>query len=282
MKKTFENTFLVKEIYKDTYCIVDNAMGGHVNMYLLVGTEKALLIDSGYGDPKLLEVIRSVAEKEVICACTHGHIDHALGAYLFDNAYVHSADMAQYREHCQKEKILDCGLEGIGAKPKKYLKLSGYQEHVQMLSQINRKPLLPLEEIQAFDLGGRTVHWVEVPGHTPGSVAFVDEENKVAFDGDAAPNGLWLFMPEASSVEVFLDSVVRYETFLKEKGILRRYGGHSSAPVPTSQLQTLQRICVKILDAKKKGKKVGFPMLFRAGNARMVTIGSTAIFIKPQ
>lgn len=280
MKKNYENTFQIRPIYKDTYCIVDNAMGGTVNMYLLVGKDKALLIDSGYGDPKLLEAIGSITDKEVICACTHGHIDHALGAYLFENAYVHSADMALYREHCSQEKILDCGLEGIGAKPKKFLKLSGYTEHVQMLSQIRRKILQPLEEVQAFDLGGRTVRWVQVPGHTPGSVAFLDEENKIAFDGDAAPNGLWLFMPEASGVEDFFASAVQYEKALKEKSVLHRYGGHSSVPVPTEQLQTLQRICVKILDKQKQGKRVGIPMHFRVGNARMVTMDRTAIFIK--
>ncbi len=278
--KTFENTFLTEKIYEDTYRIVDNAMGGYVNMYLLVGKEKALLIDSGYGDSKLLEAIRSVTEKEVICVCTHGHIDHALGAYLFDNAYVHSADMPQYREHCQKARILDCGLEGIGAKPKKYLKLQGYREHVQMLSEIVRKPLQPLEEKQFFDLGERTVSWVAVPGHTPGSVAFLDEKNKVAFDGDAAPNGLWLFMPEASGVEDYFISVTQYEKALRQKEITCRYGGHSKDPVPLQQLQTLQRICVKILDKQKKGKKTGFPMRFRAGRARMVTVDRTAIFIK--
>ena len=50
MEKEFRSLLAVKKIYPDTYQIVDPGIGfGGVNMYLLVGSDKALLIDSGYG-----------------------------------------------------------------------------------------------------------------------------------------------------------------------------------------------------------------------------------------
>lgn len=70
----------IRQIYKDTYAILDKTFGAHsVYMYLLVGNEKALLIDSDYGMLDLPQVVREITDKPVICACTHGHLDHALG-----------------------------------------------------------------------------------------------------------------------------------------------------------------------------------------------------------
>lgn len=280
MGKKFENIFTIRKIYEDTYCITDNAMG-IVNMYLLVGAERALLIDSGYGNPRLLESIRTITDKEIVCVCTHGHVDHALGAYLFEKAYLHSADVSLYEAHCEKEMILRCGLEGIGSKPKKQLKLAGYRENVELLANIQRKSLLPLENVSEFDLGGRIIRWTLVSGHTAGSIALIDETNHIAFDGDAAGNGVWLFMPEALTLEGFLTSIVSYRNVLRHYGVTARYGGHAQTPLTAEHLDKLSRVCDYALRKQNEGKKVGFPMRFQVGKARLVTKGRTAAFIKP-
>lgn len=280
MAEKFENSFDVHQIYRNTYRIVDNGMG-NVNMYLLVGSRQALLIDSGYGYPALLDTVRTLTDREVICACTHGHIDHALGAYLFEKAYLHSGDFELYDFHREESMIRSCGMNGIGSKPKKLLKTPGYVENVELLATIDRKKLLPLEHIRHFDLGDRTVSWYPVPGHTPGSVAFVDEENRVVFDGDAAGNGVWLFMPEAAPVESFLHSVEAYRKHLCEKNIVQRYGGHAMESVSAEELLRLQRLCEHVVKKQKQGKKIGFPMRFSVGNARLIIKGRTAMFIKP-
>ncbi|MEG0855330.1 MAG: MBL fold metallo-hydrolase [Terrisporobacter sp.] len=48
-------------------------------MYLIEGSKKALLIDTGMGLEGLKEVISEIAEKELLVINTHGHIDHTLG-----------------------------------------------------------------------------------------------------------------------------------------------------------------------------------------------------------
>ena len=76
------NQYRIEKIYEDTYAIVDTSIGnGDVYLYLLVRNEKALLIDSGYGVLNLKKIIGTITDKEVICACTHGHIDHVFGAW---------------------------------------------------------------------------------------------------------------------------------------------------------------------------------------------------------
>ncbi len=48
-------------------------------MFLLVGREQALLIDSGYGLQNLPERIRQITNLPVTLVNTHGHLDHANG-----------------------------------------------------------------------------------------------------------------------------------------------------------------------------------------------------------
>lgn len=48
-------------------------------------------------------------------------------------------------------------------------------KNARQLPQVLVQKLLNLENIPVFDLGGRTVSWTLVPGHTPGSVVFLDE-----------------------------------------------------------------------------------------------------------
>lgn len=280
MARRFENTFAVTEIYPDTYRIIDNAMG-NVNLYLLVGSRRALLIDSGYGNPKLRDVIARITDKEVICALTHGHVDHALGAYLFEKAYLHESDAALYQCHTLPEMIRKCGYEGVGAKPKRELRMDGYRENIELLAAANRKPPRPLQEIDDFELGGRCVSWFHVPGHTPGSVVFLDEANHTVFDGDAAGNGVWLFMPESEDLSDFSKSLSSYAGYLRHHQVSARYGGHALDPLTAGDLSALQNLCAKTAAKQRDGKRPGIPVHFAVGKARMVLKGRTAMFIKP-
>ena len=52
---------------------------GPVKMYLLIGNERALLIDSGYGKIDLKGIVARLTDKPVTLMLTHGHLDHASG-----------------------------------------------------------------------------------------------------------------------------------------------------------------------------------------------------------
>ena len=57
----------VKKLAENTYRISEWGAFGPVNMYLLIGNERALLIDSGYGKIDLKSIVqnsrRDLAEK---------------------------------------------------------------------------------------------------------------------------------------------------------------------------------------------------------------------------
>ena len=48
-------------------------------MFLIVGEEKAMLIDTGYGEGNLREIVEGITDKPVMVVDTHGHFDHTGG-----------------------------------------------------------------------------------------------------------------------------------------------------------------------------------------------------------
>lgn len=61
-------------------------------MYLVEGTEKAVLIDTGSGIGSLKACVEQLTDKPVIVLVTHGHVDHAMGAAEFENVYMSHED----------------------------------------------------------------------------------------------------------------------------------------------------------------------------------------------
>ena len=270
----FERSLKIEKIYENTYVITDSGISiGSVNMYLLIGDESALLIDSGYGGMDLHNVIGRVTTKPVICACTHGHLDHALGASQFEKAYLHSNDGMIYQQHISYDFIYNMGMEGIMNNSKMG---KGYDIVLQEIATAKHNPLKPLDDIPFFELGNRKVSWVRLPGHTQGSVAFFDEQYKTIFDGDGAPNGAWLFLKESSSLEDYILTLKEYINYIRENGIVKRYVGHMTDSVDIRQLNQLVKCVEFARDNPKNGKKIHLNI----GDARELLLGEILLFCK--
>ncbi len=67
---------------------------GADNMYLVTGTQKAMLIDNGLGVANIRDYIKTLTKLPLIVVITHGHPDHAGGNYQFKEVYIHPDDMA--------------------------------------------------------------------------------------------------------------------------------------------------------------------------------------------
>ena len=80
-----ENIYTVEKLNDSTYRIDEF---GRDNCYLLLGSEKALLIDCTIGTGDLYALVRSITELPLIVALTHAHGDHGGGAYQFGEVYV--------------------------------------------------------------------------------------------------------------------------------------------------------------------------------------------------
>ena len=161
-------------------------------LYLLVGDDRALLIDSGaIADAGRMPLAAHVRElsggKPLIVAHTHSHRDHRDGDALFANR--------------PDVRIVPPDEAGVRA-------FYGFA----------RWP----EGVARLDLGGRVVEVVPAPGHNDNHVVFYDRESGTLFTGDfLLPGRLTV-----SDVDAFRASAHRVAAFVRERPVARVLGGH--------------------------------------------------------
>lgn len=141
---------------------------GRVYSSLIVGTEKALLIDTGYGIGDYRSYVESLTGLPLIVANTHGHIDHASGNSQFGAAWLNPLDWELADWHTSLEMRLSS---------------DGSRDYPQELVD-GPWEKLALVPGTVFDLGGRTVTAYRCAGHTKGSMSFLDSQTGLLFTGD--------------------------------------------------------------------------------------------------
>ncbi|MCC8022233.1 MAG: MBL fold metallo-hydrolase [Clostridiales bacterium] len=177
-----------------------------VGMDLLIGQDKALLIDTGYGSEELPGLVRQITQKPLIVINTHVHPDHSGGNRFFERVYASPADIpgAQTAEFAQLIAAIQTGLASSRSLLKPVLKRMLKSFDVD----ISSAGYLPFPEDGMFDLGGgRRVEVLDCPGHTPGSVMVLDPYSRTVFAGDAV--GLWLFTNRAQDFTGYIAQLRR-------------------------------------------------------------------------
>ena len=131
---------------------------GGVRTFLFAGEEKALLVDTGFGNGNIKELAETLTDKPIMLVNTHADGDHVGCNALFDKAYMHPAEFPYYYETLPRSA-----------------------------------ETAPLWEGDVIDIGGRKFEVVLIPGHTPGSIALLDRENRFIITGDSVGLGIFMF-----------------------------------------------------------------------------------------
>lgn len=158
------------------------------SIFLLVGTEKAMLIDTGIGIGDLLGAVRQLTDKPLVVVMSHGHGDHTGGCGQFEEIYLNEKDWSFAElENMEMRK----GYAALIAK--RQGGLYAYDPEKDILPWEKAPRRLPLKDGQKFDLGGgRVVTAYDCPGHTAGEMVFLDESTRTLFAGDAVNCNLGL------------------------------------------------------------------------------------------
>ena len=246
-------TAKVTKIDDTTYRLTENFLGADVYMYLLIGADRALLIDTAYGFTDVPAAIQEITDLPLTVAATHAHFDHIHGAHFFDEVLISPKDVECWGRHMDDAASIELlrGLIGAADLP------DGIKEALHAIPA--RYGFLPEEG--AFELGGRKVTIIETPGHTAGSVCFLDEKNKWCFSGDTTcVDGVLLMFPESTSVETYLRSIRRLRRLVLAGRITQFYPAHQATPVGREILDRYEEGCLRLLngevpsDAVKMGK----------------------------
>ena len=245
--------FPMVQFKKDTWEIDEFDVA---SMFLLVGTEKALLIDLGMGIGDLRGAVEMITDKPIIAVVTHGHVDHTGHARAFDEIWIHPRDASVpmpcelERRLWSTEKIAQRQKGSIGA-PYNMFRLYGYDIDTDLHDPYpDEKPpvIHELYDGQQFDLGGgRIVTAYECPGHSQGEMVFLDEQTGTLIAGDAINYNLLL---GSAPLETTLRSLKRIAQMSdRYDGI---WNGHHDfralgAPLDEDCLPTVIALCEEIL-----------------------------------
>ena len=172
---------------------ITDAMG--VSFTLVEGRDSALLIDVGYGVENVQDYIASLTEKPVEVILTHGHHDHILGARYFNHTLIGREDLEEFRlrtSAAQREAVQSQALAKGLAVPADFMSAAIPDPiPVTWLDRMDDFDMTP------YDLGGREVWLLRVPGHTPGSLVLYVPDSRLLLTGDDWNPCTWIWFPSA-------------------------------------------------------------------------------------
>lgn len=192
-----------------------------VRFFLLAGTEKALLIDSGMQTKNAKEIAASLTDLPVSLLNTHADRDHIGSNAEFDVFYMGPAEASNYYN---TQKQSGC--------------------------------FLPVWDGDQIDLGDRPLEIIALPGHTPGSIAVLDIKNRALISGDPIQDGNIFMFGVQREMHAYIASLKRLETMADRFDQI--YPSHGSFPVQPQLIRLLYEGAEKLLSGEIPGVRAEF------------------------
>lgn len=259
------------------------------SIFLLTGSQKALLIDTGIGIGDLKGFVQKLTDKPLVVCFTHDHGDHVGGASAFERGYIHPADMPDFASGGGIGLSVEGRLGYVHWIAEREKGIYPYHLEEDVVEWGPCPQLLPLQDGQVIDLGGRQVRVVACPGHTAGSVAFLDESARILLLGDACncnlllgggPRGSHRFVSiekAAAALKRLLSLHDQYDVYYNGHYDFRPLG----EPLGEDVLPDAITACEQILagSAKVEARPTRLP---GAPIRHQVTIGRTTVSFSPE
>ena len=259
-RKDLSKEYWSEPIGKGMWRIQD--FGGHIgneDMYLIEGKNRALLFDTGMGRGDLAAYVSKLTKLPVDVAITHGNRDHFLQVDQFPNSTVYMSELDVTR--LPPELVTP-----------KYKWIKGGD---------------------VIDIGaGRKFEVIPVPGHSLGSVLYVDFANKIAITGDAVSSGsmVYMFAPTCAALDEYLDGAEESWRSGSKRldGLTLLVGHHYQERTPLKgaagkQLITDMRTAAeKVLRGELEGKPARTGRDGRFTEFRQANVGLAGLWYNPK
>ena len=210
-----------------------------VRSFIIVGDDSAVLMDAGASDCDMEALVREVTELPFEVVMTHTDGDHTASLGRFAACRLHESEFDRLRE------------QGIDIE------------------------CLPIADGDVIDLGGRRLEAVHIPGHTPGSMAYIDSRERILFSGDSVSHAAVFMFGGGREPERYIESLE------KLKGMADRfdtvYPCHGELPVSPDAIDGLIA-CVKGTLAGNIEPMTPGPDLPPGAEAKMYMSGDCSIF----
>jgi len=234
--------FEVYKIRPGIFAIYEPHQSEEVICYLVLGTKRAVLFDTGMGISNIRDVAEGLTTLPISVVNSHTHNDHVGDNWRFNDVYGMDTDFTRANAKGSKEAAQAeiapgeiCGDLPRGFDSANYATKPFHISHW-------------IHDHDKIDLGERTLEVISIPGHTPDSIALLDEKNGLLFTGDTFyPGPIWLFRPE-TDLDAYVASVKKLAALAPKLQLL--LPAHNE---PVAQPDNLPRV-VEAIEQVRSGK----------------------------
>ena len=197
----------------------------HVQSYLVNTQTHSALIDTGTGFRNIRNAIKHLLRDEVIVLNTHWHFDHVGGNVLFENIAISETEAHLIEHDLDSNMMME-----IYVKPFMELGIPFPDDFVPETYEIKgSRASFFVKEGDRIDLGGRTLEVISLPGHTHGSLAFLDSRTRSLFAGDFIYMDELYAHLEDSDMGEYIDSLIKLKH--RQNEFKNIYPAHGEYPL---------------------------------------------------
>ena len=185
--------FEVYRVAPQVFAIYEPHQSEETISYLIVGTKRALLFDTGMGISDLQKVVAQLTPLPIAVLNSHTHNDHVGDNWRFLEIYGMDTEFSRKNARGSRDAAQsEIGPNEIcGSLPKGFDR-NTYETHPWKVTQT-------VKDGERIDLGGRVLEVLSTPGHTPDALCLFDRAAGLLFTGDTYyPAAIWLFRPETN------------------------------------------------------------------------------------
>ena len=178
--ETGQPWFEVYRVHEWLYVIYEDGIFDQPVMYLVVGNDRAALIDGGSGIGRIDKVVEELTDKPYFLLLTHTHNDHIGGCKDFDEIALMDDVMSWERAakgygKAKMGEIIDEGYVIKDLPPE--FDPDDYYAAPFIVTEW-------LHDNEVIDLGGRKLEVLYTPGHASNHVCLLDRDARHLYVGD--------------------------------------------------------------------------------------------------
>lgn len=236
--------FSVSQLAPDTYAISEWGHWEKVHSFLLIGEEKAALIDTGLGIANIKEVTDQLTRLPISVLTSHVHTDHIGSHAAFDEIFVHEADYDWLRNGIEGPSLQQIRIDLTRDLTKE---LPAYFDSDAFVPFVGEASGF-LSDGQLFELGNRSLQILHTPGHSPGHIALWDKKTGYLFTGDLlySDTPVYAFYPSTSPT----DLVNSWEKISRLRNVSKVYGSHNQLGLEASILEEVAQAVEELKKSK--------------------------------